>query len=186
MKNIYKVLIATLFVGVTANTSLAAEGEKYAVFDLGQVSVPDLCKGSGFSCDTTSMGYRFGMGYQVNPNIGVEVGYITGISMEAKSVSAEATASGIHFAAIAAMPLDEKSEVFGKLGMANIVAEASGGGLSVSHDNSNMTFGFGARYFLDEQISIRVSYEDFGTMTVDTSLDGSKVSYFSAGLLYKF
>lgn len=187
MKNSKGLLLATVLACFASNSAMAEEGNIYAAIDLGQVSAPDVCSGTGFSCDTTTTAYRIGLGYQVNPNVEVEGSYLNAGKVTVNGTTANATMSGFQFSAIGAYPLTSSAALLGKIGVASITGKASGfGGPSTDQSNSNLAFGFGARFTANDKVAIRVMYEDFGTVKASSNSKGSKVTMLSAGVQVGF
>jgi len=191
MKHLQLTLAALIVFGFITSNAMAATstGEKYVVLDIGQVSTPDLCSDLGIpSCTDSSIAYRFGAGYQLNPNVGFEVGYATGIEYSASGGGAWAdlTASGLQFAVIGYLPLNDTTEILGKFAYAKIDVSVESSFGADSYNNSNTAFGLGVRFAVSPQIKIRAMYEDFGTVKSYTGDPGSNTNMISAGLQFAF
>ena len=194
MKNSKSLLLAVLLVGFTSSAAMAEEGKVYAAIDLGRGSAADFCEGvpAGLSCNDTTTAYRFGLGYQVNKNVGVEAGYLDAGKVNVSGtylgvpVSAAATMSGFQLSAIGSVPISNEFALLGKAGIALIDGKRTysepGYSESANYSNSNFTFGFGARFKANDKIAIRAMFEDFGTIKVASYDPGSKVTMLSAGL----
>lgn len=198
MKNLKSLLLAVLLVGFTSSTVMAEEGKVYAAIDVGQVNATNACEGlpANFSCNPTTSAYRLGVGYQANKSVGVEVAYLNAGKITASGtylgvpISLDATMAGFHFAAIGALPVANNFALLGKAGIALVTGKTTGTapGVYVTSDqsNTNVTFGLGARFDASDKISIRMMYEDFGTIKTSSTGSGFKVTFLSAGLQIGF
>jgi opacity protein-like surface antigen len=187
MKKSKGLLLAGLLASFISNSAMAEEGKVYAAIDLGQVSAPDVCSGTGFTCDTTTTAYRVGLGYRINPNVDVEGSYLNAGKVTVNGTAANATMSGFQFSAIGAYPLTSSAALLGKIGIASIIGKASGfGSSSTDQSNSNLALGFGARFTANDKVTIRIMYEDFGTIKASSNSKGSKVTMLSAGVQVGF
>lgn len=198
MKKSKGLLLAALFLGFVSSSAMAEEGKVYAAIDFGQGSVPDACTGlpANFNCNSTTTAYRFGLGYQANQNVGVEAAFLDAGNITASGtylgvpITLGGSMSGFQFSAINSIPIGNEAALLLKVGLALVTAKESGSapGVSVSdeYNNSNFTYGFGARFKANEKIAIRVMYENFGTVKASSSGTGSEVTLLSAGLQIGF
>ena len=188
MKHAFIMTVILAAFGLNPNQAKAAEHKLYALLDIGQASVPDICTGVTGGCSTTSIAYRPGIGYQFSPNFGLEAGYLAGIIFEANTTNNNYTASGFQFGVIGSMPMNDKTEIFGKVGFAKIDVELNAPSINYwsSYSNSNLAFGFGVRFNLSEKIKLRATYEDFGELKGDSALPPAKASIVSAGVQFSF
>ena len=188
MKKLLAVVAILSILSLVSNNVVAAGNETYVVIDIGQASVPDICTGYPGGCSTTSIAYRPGIGYQLNHNVGFEAGYLAGMLFEANSTNDNYAASGFHFGVVGSMPLNDSTEIIGKLGLAQIDVELNAPSANYwsSYTNSNLVFGFGVRFNLNDQIKLRATYEDFGEVKGDSALTPAKASMISAGMQFSF
>lgn len=116
---------------------------------------------SGFDEGTS---FKLTGGMQINENFALEGSYINFGEAEddiAPVWTAEAT--GFNLAAVGTLPINEKFDVFGKVGMLFWDAELSeeGFGTFAEDDGNDLGFGFGASFNPSEQVSIIAEYEMF-------------------------
>jgi len=176
-------------------TPLHAQGI-YVGGSIGQAQAEEGCDDLddlGFvgSCDDDDTAWKATVGYQFTPNWGVEAFYadfgkaeING-AISGVPVSTEADLYGFGAAAVGTIPLTEQFSVFGKIGMLvdwDIDYSGSIGSPGTSFDfdedgSSDVMYGIGVDYSINEKISIRAEYEYFDEIEVD---------FFSAGVTYKF
>ncbi|MDH2915985.1 MAG: outer membrane beta-barrel protein [Gallionella sp.] len=193
--------VATLL----STSALAAEG-LYAVADIGQSKVADVCQGTlgaGVSCTETGTGFRFGLGYQVNPNFAIEGGYLNvseatkitdSASVPGYTISAKAKGTALQVSGIGIYPVNDTFSVFAKAGLANVKVDVSGGvtppipgaSLSDSGTNNNLAWGLGVQFDFSQKLALRAQYEDFGKIGTASSTDKNKFTLLSSGFVVKF
>ncbi len=160
-----------------SGTALAQNGF-YAGASIGQATI-DGCSGVN-NCDDDDTAWKIFGGWELNPNIAFEAAYadfgeISG-SIGGSSVRTEA--DGWSLSAKGILPLNEKFDVFGKLGM--IIWDVDGGGAASrgDDDGTDLMFGLGAQYMFNDQYGIVGEWEWYD---IDDDID-----LFSIGALIKF
>ena len=113
------------------------------------------CAKSG-NCDDGA--WKLFGGYQFNDMFGLEGNY----------TSFGEDVTGMALAGVAAMPVGEQLEVFGKAGVMKWTDESVAG---IDRSDSDMLLGIGASYIMDNNWGIRGEYE-----TVDGDIDASMYS----------
>lgn len=171
------------------STTAMAEG-LYAAVDVGQSTAKDACAGVGVgvSCNESGTAFRFGGGYQINPNLGVEATYgiLGSAKASAGSNSAEVKPKTLQLSATGTFPVGNEISVIGKLGIARTSADFTATGFaSQSTTSTKLAYGFGAQYDLSKNMSVRAQYESLGEIA-DPITGTYKVSLFSAGVVMKF
>ena len=187
-------------------TTATAEG-LYAVVDVGQTTAKDVCVGmpAGFSCNEKATAFKFSGGYQLTPNLGVEVGYgilgsskISGTDTSSGfpiTINADAKLTTLQVAAIGTFPLSDSFSLIGKLGVASstVKLNGTGSGLGVtvaipetSATSTKLAYGIGAQFDLSKNLGIRTQYENLGEVGDVNTTGTAKVSLISAGLVLKF
>lgn len=157
-----KALIASsiLLLSATAN----AEGG-YIGLSVGKSDV-DLY---GFD-DGSSMAITGG--YKINPNFAVEASYVDlGDSSDNIAPVWTLEASGLNFAAVGILPINQKVDLFGKVGlfMWDASLNEAGTGEIASDDGTDLSFGFGLTGKLTEQFGLTFEYQQFELDDVDVS-----------------
>lgn len=197
-KSTKRLLLAALLLGFVSSSAMAEEGKVYAAIDFGEGRAPDACTGlpANFSCNSTTTAYRFGLGYQANQNVGIEAAFLDAGNITASGtylgvpITADITMSGYQFSSINSFPIGNEAALLLKVGLALVTAKGSasapGVAVSTEYDNSNFTYGFGARFKANDKIAIRVMYENFGTVKSSSTDTGSEVTLLSAGLQIGF
>lgn len=205
-----KFIFLSIFAASAAAPALA--GDVYVAASVGQSSIDvnqgrldGLLRSAGAvavssSVNKTDTAYKIQMGYQFNPNIAIEGGYIDlgntkySASFTGGNASANSKAAGLNIAALGILPINESFSVFGKLGMINakvettVSANGPGGAASASASSTNWkpNYGFGATYNVNKQFGIRAEYEQFSKLGDANKTGEADVNLLSVGLSYKF
>jgi OmpA-OmpF porin, OOP family len=119
-------------------------------------------------------------GYQINRNFGVELGYTDFGKVDSGGVTFKGTA--IELVGVGSLPINDKFSVFGKLGFAMGDGEASGGGVTVSDDSVEVTYGIGVKYNITPVFGVTAEYQAYP----DFANGATDVSVFSIGVVYRF
>jgi len=186
----YKVLGAVLIFGVTISPAMA-DGY-YGALDFGQAKAKDACTGlpaGTTGCKDTATLYRIAGGYQFDPMWGAEVSYAAYGKESAGTLgplSADWQLSGFQVSGIGTFPLGNDFALIGKLGIARTEIKLTGGGTSLSATSTKLAYGIGAQYDFTKNVAVRAQYEDLGTVGDDNTTGTSKVTLFSAGVVFKF
>lgn len=175
--NKMKLIGATLLSLGMTGTALA-QNDFYAGASVGQATI-DACNGVT-SCDDEDTSWKIFGGWQLNRNIAIEaawvdLGEISG-TIGGSAVSAEA--DGWTLAGKGMLPLNEKFDVFGKLGMIMWDVEGGGAASGVDDDGTDLIYGIGAQYMFTDQIGIVGEWEWYD---IDNDVD-----LISIGVLAKF
>ena len=178
MKMFSKSLIA---LGMLSAVSVSHASEGFYVgANIGQANYDavlddfsDLQDGSLFaaSLDDSDTSLSLTFGYQLNPNVAFEGGYIDlgelvvsatsaggGFLYAAGPVTAKVSADGLFFDVKGLLPLNEQFSLYGKLGLLKWSEEGtlsdSTGSLSGDDDGTDIFFGVGASFNINHNISI--------------------------------
>jgi hypothetical protein len=198
MSKNHSVLAALLLV---ASTTVFA-GENYVALDLGQGKAANACTGipTGYSCTDTATTTRIGIGHQFSPNIAAEIGYLSSGDATASGtyylgkITAKQNVSGINLAIVGSVPVNEIFSLIGKVGILNSTVKTTVANTyygtttstSTSYDNSTVGYGFGTLFKANDTLSLRIMYEDFGSVKSSSAGTGGNITMFSAGLLIGF
>jgi|GEM_PF-3517041 len=207
MNKNHSVLAALLLVASTT----AFAGENYVALDLGQGKAADACTGlsADFSCTDTASTTRFGIGHQFSPNIAAEIGYLSSGDATASATyynywgtatakeSFKQSVSGINLAIVGSMPVNETFSLIGKVGLLKSTVKSSydytdytyygtSTRASISYDNTTVGYGFGTLFKANDALSLRLMYEDFGSVKACSTCTGGNLTMISAGLLIGF
>lgn len=155
-------------------------------FDDGN-AIPDLIT-SG-TVDGKDSGFKIFGGYQFNQNFGVELAYVdlgkakySGTFGALPVTGGSVDTTGFNFSAVGTLPLNPSFELFGKVGLFAWEAQArdTTGGVPFSgkDDGADLSFGIGASYNINKNLSVRAEWEQF--KAVDT------ISLLSLGIVFKF
>ncbi len=169
------------------NTSSAGGGEStiddlankmYFGGSIGPSEAGDYCKGAS-GCEDKDTAWKIFGGYKITERLSAEAAYVnlgdihktTGGVVQNSDVSAM-TASGV-----AAMPINDQIDIFGKLGVMRWSSDNTAG----DESGFGMTYGVGAKMNISEKTKLRAEWEKFPG--VETS-PGSKsdVNMLSVGV----
>ena len=181
-------------------TALTATGSANAAWyvggSYGVTLYEDLCDSvsgeAGATCDDEADGYKIFGGSRVNPNLAFEAAYMDmGEATASTSVSNRTLGvTGLNFSVLGIMPLSKSFELFGKVGWMLWEAESkltdvAGTSSTVTVDDSDINFGFGGNYIVNETFSLRAEFERFHNLSYDSSAE-TPVSFLSIGVVVSF
>jgi OOP family OmpA-OmpF porin len=160
------------------------------------------------SLDDSDTGFGLAGGYQVNPWFAAELAYVDlgDISYEANGtvtdgiddfdagLGIDQSASGPVFSLLGIWPIGERFSVFGRVGIAlmSVDADASvsidGESVadSVGTDRSNMVYGIGGEFSLNERFGVRLGWDRYAEVGSDDLAGEVDIDLISLGLRYNF
>lgn len=184
----FKRIITVSVLGVSALGMMAANATTPGLYITGQAGYanthmkdkivpPGPFAGSGFSIPNSGFGGRVAVGYQFNPNIAVEMGYLRlpnqkgTFKLAPTSIYAASTErlkqNAIDLAAKGILPINDKFNVYGKLGVAYLTSTITNDYNGVK-SNDNQFFGI-AKHKLAPEVGLGVTYNVTNNVFVDTS-----------------
>jgi OOP family OmpA-OmpF porin len=184
-------LLAAAFIALPV---AAQDAGVYIGGHIGQASAKDFCDGvggPGVSCEDSDTAWKALVGYQFNRNFAVELGYINFGEVEARgpggTVSVEATAFDLM--AVGSLPVVDRFSVYGKLGLyrgetdgrANTVLLTA----SSSESNTDLTFGFGARFDISRNFAVRAEWQRYADVG-GGDVGEDDIDVISIGALFRF
>jgi len=104
--------------------------------------------------------WKFSLGYQLNRNLSVELGYTNLGEVSEGGVDVEAT--GWEVIGLYKFPVANQLSIYGLAGIAMVEAEASFLGVTVSDDSTELTFGVGAQYDFSRNMGLRAQWQRYG------------------------
>jgi OOP family OmpA-OmpF porin len=186
MRYLVAIITAVLF----AAPAIAQDQGFYAGLSLGQADAKQACDdlgGTGISCDSKDTAWKIFGGYQFNRHFAAELGY-TDLG-EAKAsfggLNETLKANAIELVGVGMLPVADRFSVFAKLGLYRGETEDNTNfGFSAKETNTDLTFGFGARYDFGKLgvFGQWQRYADIG----GGDIGESDVDVISIGLLCKF
>ncbi len=182
---------------VSFSGAALAEGSFYGAVDVGQAKFKDACTDldPGDICSDKDTAFRGGVGYQVNPNWGVEASYgnYGKIKYSGGGITATAPASGFQFSVVGTLPfLNDSADAWaliGKLGVALTEGKISCPlcPYSASASNTTVAYGVGVRYKINKTVAVRAQYENLGKIKFDsTDPEKYKLTMLSFGAVFGF
>lgn len=205
MKNATHTLLLATLIGSAAPVFA---GDFYLVGSLGQSRllypksgldaelIADGATNINSTFDTKDTAYKLLFGYQFNPHLGIEGGYVD-LSKTKYTVSATQgngtlvwKAKGLLASAVGTLPINDSFGVFAKLTAfrSEVAWTASATGTldfneSWSGAKWKAAYGVGAAYNLNKKIGLRLEYERFDKLG---DVNSDNVELVSAGVVYKF
>jgi OmpA-OmpF porin, OOP family len=174
---------------------MGQEGQFYLGGSFGQAEASGFCgdmntlvAGIGVvsNCDEKDSAWKLFGGYQINPNVAVEVTYFNygGVAATGQTfgvpfrVTGDATAFGI--AGVGIVPLGRLA-LFGKFGFlrseVDVAASGVGGSGSESDSETGIHFGLGAMLEITKNVSLRAEWESNDELEVDMMSVGVQVRF---------
>jgi OOP family OmpA-OmpF porin len=135
-------IAATLAMLASSSFAQAPLPSFYGGIDIGSTKIDDMS-------DRQSSFGGF-IGYQVNPNVAVEAGYRRLADFD------NITLDQTHASVIGILPLQNKFNVYGRLGYNHVQAKASYSNVSVSDSTSGVLYGVGVGYDFTPTITARL------------------------------
>jgi OOP family OmpA-OmpF porin len=169
-----RVLIAAMLgaavMAVPAASMAQARGDTgwYVGASVGQSKASHVdCTGFS-SCDTTAAAFGILGGYQISRNFAAELGYhdFGRVTLSAPAGSANIKADAAELVGLGAYPFANQFSVYGKVGAYHAESRASApiaglGSGSLRDRNTDLTFGFGARYDVTRQAGVRAEWQRY-------------------------
>jgi OmpA-OmpF porin, OOP family len=188
-------LLSALFAG----SAWSQNAGFYAGAALGQVQHKDTCEDANISCDDKDTAWKILAGYQFNRHLAVEAGYADLGKSSASGVVSGVTASASfevtawELVGIGSFPVMDRLSLYGKLGVYRAETEARGTasvpGITATTNekdtNSDVTFGFGARYDITRNLGVRAEWQRYRKVGGDDTGEAD-IDLFSLGLMYRF
>lgn len=185
-----KKIMAVSVLGVSAFGMVAANATTDGIYVVGQAGYADThmknkmiptdpFEGSGFSMPNRGFGGRLAVGYQFNPNLAVEMGYLKLLNQSSRFKLAPHSAylaaketlqqNAIDLVAKGILPITDKFNAYGKLGAAYLTSTiACQDDVTGKVSNDNRFFGIAKHTFAPE-VGLGVTYNITSNIFVDTS-----------------
>jgi len=196
------VLTGLVTAAAVSPLSVAQDSGWYLGASAGQSKAKDACPDQipvGLSCDDTSGAYSVFGGYQVNKYLGAEFGYtyLGEIKVSAPGISETDKAWGFELLGVGTIPINPQFEVYGKAGVFfwDYEADCTGASCplsSLSETGTDFTYALGAKFNFTRNVGVRVQYQRYKDIGVDTTIGGvsvnakSDVDVISVGVVFKF
>lgn len=199
MKAKQAVVIALAAAGIVGTSQAMAQAQSrlsgaYIGGSIGQAEFDKGCEGiagSGVSCDDKDSTWKLFGGYQVNRNFAVELGYadLGEIRASGPGGTASAEANAWDLVGLGILPLGNNFSLYGKAGFyrAEVDGQVNTATFTGSADenNTDLTFGVGARYDVTRNVAVRAEWQRYSDMG-GGNVGESDVDVMSLGLQYQF
>ncbi len=173
-----KIVIASLLSALIAAPAMAAVPGAYVALDVQSWSTTN-----NGTLGNPGIGLRVGAGYRFTPNIGVEADYAqSGNSSSAGGISYKASA--LQLAAVGTYPIAPEFDVFAKLGVSSNKETVSGGPCT-NCSKTDLLYGIGGQYNINQQIGVRLQYEGLGKVN-NPATNAMSANTLSLGVVYAF
>jgi len=185
--NMIKKIMTIGVLGASTLGMMAANASPNGVYVTGQLGYANThmknkivlsgAEGSGFSIPNNTSGGRLALGYQFNPYLAVEMGYMRLLKQKGtlKLAPTSAWAAGsetlaqnaFDVAAKGIIPISDKLNIYGKIGVAYLTSTITSDFNSIQN-NQNDYFGIAKHKFAPEA-AVGVSYNITHNVALDTS-----------------
>jgi len=130
-------------------------------------------------------------GYQFNPNLAVEGGYVDLGKATADHTTGGGTTqdyssklSAWQASVIGSVPVADKVSLYGRLGAARLQDKWSDGSSSGTAHKTKPLIGVGVKYDINEKVALRGEYTDYGKISHDGESEHARVA--SVNVQYQF
>ena len=192
-KKLLAAAVALAFAAAAPSLVQAQEMGAYVGASIAQAKAKDFCDTGGepglvvSSCDDKADAWKLLAGYRFHRNFAAEATYLQTGDMSVSGTYLGAPFSGkgdgraFGIAALGIMPVGQRVELFGKLGVLRTEIDASatvlGTSLSFGEDETEAHFGMGAIFKLTRNWGVRAEWE---------RAEKSKIDLLSLGVQYAF
>jgi predicted porin len=172
----FKKIAAAAALALVASSSFAAAPTAfYGGLDVGASKLDDY--------DSTKTSFGGFVGYGFNQFFAVEAGYrqlgkydFTVYDFNGRSYEGNVKAKQTHLSVIGSYPLNERFDVYGRLGYNKLRAKASAGGFSNGADDDGGLYGIGLNYNFAPNLSGRI----------EAQKPSSDSTNYSVGIVWQF
>lgn len=178
--------LALALLSAIAAPAFAADKPFYVAADYGTLSMSNVDPLPNPGAIRVAGGYRF------TPNIALEAGYMmVGDSTASDSFgSITYTQSALQAFGVFTLPLNSSFDLFGKLGVSANTGKLTGtgsyAGINGSYTNSDLAYGIGGQFNINQLVGIRLQYESYGKSKAASSAPGTDLTRVSAGVAFSF
>ncbi len=181
-----KIVLATL---IACAPMAAMAVDSYVGVNLGSSAVKLELDSIGSGTAHKAAAKIYG-GFQINDNVGFELGYadLGKNNIKIGAAQAHVAPKPVYLAVTGTWPLNDKFALFGKAGAArNRTDSFDTGAPNERYSTTSNIWGIGASYAINRQLSAVAEFESFGNLAKAEDLDGSaRASMLSLGLRFNF
>lgn len=202
MTNRTTALAAAMAAMIFSVPALAAEaGTLYLGGSVGQSDADyssDRCtQDTGFVCetDTKDTAFRITAGYNIVPQLAVEIGYIdlgkVNLNFPNDGVTGDVKSQAFTLEAVGTLPLQDSGlALTGRIGLysgdTTINAIGPGGSASASQSSSDLTVGIGLAFNFNRNVTGHLEAQRFSGVGAGSGDSGIDINVISLGLSYNF
>lgn len=171
-------------VSVLALAAIGAQAQTYG--EIGYTTVSFTDPSSSPTIKTSPKALRGLMGYEISENIAIEGIIGLGLGSDSIKVNGQSSGANLKINSMYGVYLTPKAKLadnlegFVRAGYMHVKGTATDSGSSSTSSESGFSYGFGARYALDKNMSLNVDYMSYLNKT------DIKATGFTVGIGYKF
>jgi hypothetical protein len=178
-------IVAAFVLLIIFSRSAAAQSEFYVLGSIGNTS-SDASLGSLNRIDDDGSSYSMGAGYAFNNNFSIEGAYLDfgshdaatdcppGFSCLVIPVATQADISGISLSLIGSIPLTDRLDAYGKIGLVSWDIEYSGISSAFDISDQDLLYGAGLRMAVNEDWTV---FAELEKVQLDLTVASIGVSY---------
>jgi OOP family OmpA-OmpF porin len=156
----------------------------YAVASVGLAQHENGC-GGGPGCDDSDVGYRVGVGLEVNEYMGMEFAYVDLGKSTGSAGSYEVNGVAMHFPLT--YKLNDQFTLMGRAGFGILHSDFKPDvGQVVEDTDFEWSLGVGMQYSFSKTFAARVEFERYFSVGDQDVVEEEDIDLFSVGLAYKF
>ncbi|MDX8379603.1 MAG: porin family protein [Gallionella sp.] len=177
--------VVALLSAVVVTPVFAEDQGMYAGVTLGQ-GKPNVTPSAAASSKKSNFIYGGLLGYQYNKNLATEVQF-TGFGKATDVAGNTVKGDVLSLSMVGTLPLTNKFELLGKLGIARAKTTSSAGATNLGASRTGLTYGIGVQYNVSSNLGLRLGWDRYA---VATSKAGVKTkgnaTVMTVGAVYKF
>lgn len=181
-----KIVAAALLSVAVAAPVYAAAGSSYVGISLGN-GAPNVTPVTGVALSKKSS-FIFGglVGYQYNRNMAVEAQY-TGVGKVSDANGNSVKADALSLTLVGLLPVYDKVDLLGKIGIASVKSTASGVGTVAGASRVGLTYGIGAQYTVTRELAVRLMWDRYAVSVNNAAgKTNSNANVVTAAAIYNF
>ena len=184
-----KKILTACAIAAAALTAAPVFAQGYVGLGIGSSKISGYDSGAVSGGNTSKGLVKIYGGFQFTPTWGAEVQYsdlgkrdLTNAGVAAGSVNA----SQLSLAGTGTLPLTSGFSLLGKLGISGNRIGSSGNIITGSSSSTGLLVGVGAAFSITPALSVRLEYEDFGSMAKTNTGSTVRANGYSLSLKYGF
>ncbi|MFY0676549.1 MAG: porin family protein [Neptuniibacter sp.] len=158
-----KLILSSALAATLLSSTVFADSNFYLGGSIGQTEVDYVPEAGATVTDDSDTSWKIFGGYNINENFAVEVAY-QDLGDNSAVVLGQPTyidGDALSISLVGKLPINDQFGLFGKLGYADVEADADVPSInaSVSASDSDVLYGIGAVYSVTEAVDVRLEWE---------------------------